>query len=395
MRYDFTTCVLRDNGHSVKWEEMKKKNPDVKKGVVPLSVADMEFVTAPEIVTGLQEYVVKEALGYTAAADTYFDAVRHWMQKRHDWTAEREWIVPAPGVVASLGIAINAFTQPGDGVIIMTPVYYPFYLVVQHTGRTLRENALVETDRGYEINFDDLEEKLRDPRNKMLLLCSPHNPVGRVWKKEELLRIGELCEAYGVVVVADEIHHDLIMPGYRHTVFSQVKDSFADFSVVCTAPSKTFNLAGLQTSNIIIKNKEMRERFEQAKHAAGMFELNALGYEACRIAYTQCGAWLDELIGVIDENRRLVEGFLQKNLPMVKATRLEGTYLQWLDLRQYDIAHMELERLMTQEAQLFFDEGYIFGKAGEGFERLNLACPKSVLEDALRRLLTVMGPLQK
>ena len=392
MKYDFTTCVLRDNGHSVKWEEMKQKNPDVQKGIVPLSVADMEFVTAPEIVHGLKEYIGKETLGYTQATDAYFDAVMLWMRKRHGWDVQKEWIVPAPGVVASLGIAVSALTNPGDGVIIMTPVYYPFYMVVKHTGRSLQENALRETDGGYEIDFDDLEKKLADPDNKMLILCSPHNPVGRVWKKEELLRVGELCEKYGAVVVADEIHHDLIMPGYRHTVFTQVKESFADFSVICTAPSKTFNLAGMQTSNIIIKNKEMREKFEKTKLATGIFELNALGYEACRIAYTQCGAWLDDLIHVIDENRRAVETFLKERLPKIRITRLEGTYLQWLDLRRYEIPHLELERLMVQDAQLFFDEGYIFGQAGQGFERFNLACPISVIESALKRLERALKP---
>ncbi|MEA5002282.1 MAG: MalY/PatB family protein [Christensenella sp.] len=391
MKYDFTTCVLRDTGHSVKWAEMKKKNPNVQKGIVPLSVADMEFVTAPEIVAGLQDYIKKEALGYTQATDAYFDAVMGWMKKRHGWDVEREWIVPAPGVVAALGIAVSALTQPGDGVIIMTPVYYPFYLVVRHTGRILQENALMETEQGYEIDFIDLEKKLSDPKNKMLILCSPHNPVGRVWTKEELQRIGELCQKHGVLVVVDEIHNDLIMPGYLHTVFSQVKESFADFSVICTAPSKTFNLAGMQASNILIKNKELREKFEKTKLAAGMFELNALGYEACRIAYTQCEAWLEELIGVIDENRRTVEDFLHKHFPEIRVTRLEGTYLQWLDLRQYGVPHTELERLMTQDAQLFFDEGYIFGKAGEGFERLNLACPRSVLQEALGRLEMVLN----
>ncbi len=390
MKYDFTTCVLRNGGHSVKWEEMKQKNPEVQKGIVPLSVADMEFVTAPEIVGGLQEYVGREALGYTQATDAYFSAVVSWMKKRHSWDIQKEWIVPAPGVVASLGIAVSALTQPGDGVVIMTPVYYPFYMVVKYTGRSLQENALKETGKGYEIDFDDLEKKLSDPNNKMLILCSPHNPVGRVWTRAELLRVGELCEKYGAVVVADEIHHDLVMPGYEHTVFTQAKETFADFSVICTAPSKTFNLAGMQTSNIIIKNKGMREKFEKAKLATGIFELNALGYEACRIAYTQCGAWLDELVHVIDENRGFVEAFLQENLPKIKAARLEGTYLQWLDLRGYGIPHLELERMMTQEAQLFFDEGYIFGKAGEGFERLNLACPKSVLKSALERLERVL-----
>lgn len=389
MKYDFETCMDKRDSGSVKWREMLEKQPDVPKGVVPLSVADMEFKTAPEIVAGLKEYLDTQALGYTGATDSYYDAVQGWMETRHNWHVEREWIVTTPGIVLALGLAVRAFTQPGEGVIIMTPVYYPFYMVVQRQGRKLAENVLQNREGRYEIDFGDLERKAKDPNNKMLLLCSPHNPAGRVWTKEELARIGEICAGNGVLVVADEIHNDLIMPGYCHTVFTQAGD-FAGNAVVCTAPSKTFNLAGMQASNIIIANEALRKRFREYKLMSGIMELGALSYRACELAYTRCGGWLDELLVVLDKNRRLTEEFAAQNLPDAKVTRLEGTYLQWVDLRAYGFSEKELEQKMIG-AHLFFDEGYIFGKTGAGFERINIACPPRVLEEALARLKTALG----
>lgn len=389
MKYDFETCMDKRGSGSVKWREMLEKQPDVPKGVVPLSVADMEFKTAPEIVAGLKEYLDTQALGYTGATDSYYDAVQGWMETRHNWHVEREWIVTTPGIVLALGLAVRAFTQPGEGVIIMTPVYYPFYMVVQRQGRKLAENVLQNREGRYEIDFGDLERKAKDPNNKMLLLCSPHNPAGRVWTKEELARIGEICAGNGVLVVADEIHNDLVMPGYSHTVFTQAGD-FAGNAVVCTAPSKTFNLAGMQASNIIIANEALRKRFREYKLMSGIMELGALSYRACELAYTRCGGWLDELLVVLDKNRRLTEEFAAQNLPDAKVTRLEGTYLQWVDLRAYGFSEKELEQKMVG-AHLFFDEGYIFGKTGAGFERINIACPPRVLEEALARLKTALG----
>ncbi|WP_066684645.1 MalY/PatB family protein [Christensenella intestinihominis] len=389
MKYDFETCMDKRGSGSVKWREMLEKQPDVPKGVVPLSVADMEFKTAPEIVAGLKEYLDTQALGYTGATDAYYDAVVGWMKTRHGFDVKREWIVTTPGIVLALGLAVRAFTQPGEGVIIMTPVYYPFYMVVQRQGRKLAENVLQNREGRYEIDFGDLERKAKDPNNKMLLLCSPHNPAGRVWTKEELARIGEICAGNGVLVVADEIHNDLVMPGYSHTVFTQAGD-FAGNAVVCTAPSKTFNLAGMQASNIIIANEALRKRFREYKLMSGIMELGALSYRACELAYTRCGGWLDELLVVLDKNRRLTEEFAAQNLPDAKVTRLEGTYLQWVDLRAYGFSEKELEQKMIG-AHLFFDEGYIFGKTGEGFERINIACPPRVLEEALARLKTALG----
>ncbi|MEA4853156.1 MAG: MalY/PatB family protein [Christensenella sp.] len=392
MKYDFEHYIARDQSGSVKWAEMHRKNPDVTDSIVPFSVADMEFRTAPEIITGLQKYLETAVLGYTEATDSYFDAVTEWMRRRHVWEVKKEWIVPTPGVVAALGVAVNAYTKPGDGVIIMTPVYYPFYLVIEKSGRTIVENPLRETDGHYEIDFDDLERKAAQQDSKMLILCSPHNPVGRVWTPGELARIGEICEKYALVPVIDEIHHDLIMPGYRHTVFPNACKSLAQQCVVCTAPSKTFNLAGMQTSNIVIPDENMRKKFIRVKQSAAMLELNVLGYRACEIAYRECETWLNELIAVLDQNRAMVEDFCARNLPGVRVTRLEGTYLQWLDFRSAELSEKKLEELMTQQAQVFFDEGYIFGSAGSGFERLNIACPKYILEAGLLRVQKAIKP---
>ncbi|MDL2236809.1 pyridoxal phosphate-dependent aminotransferase [Christensenellaceae bacterium OttesenSCG-928-K19] len=390
MKYDFETVRDRSNSGSAKWLEMKKKNPQVERGIVPFSVADMEFVTAPEIVCGLQDAVGGLALGYTEPTDAYFEAVCGWMRRRHGWEVRPEWIETSPGVVIGLGLCVNAFTQPGDGVIVMPPVYYPFFLVAQNNGRVLVQNELINRGGRYEIDFEDLESKVRNPQNKMLLLCSPHNPVGRVWTKDELRQVGELCEKHGVLVVADEIHSDLVMPGYRHTVFSTAKEGFGSNSVILTAPSKTFNLAGMQASNIIIQEEGLREKFHAEKMKIGLIELNVLAYEACKAAYNNSAAWLEELISVLYKNSKLVESFVAKNLPDITVTPLEGTYLQWLDMRRLEMTDAELENRMTQEAQLFFDEGYIFGKGGSGFERINIACPQKVLEQGLERLYQVL-----
>ncbi|MDY3751861.1 MalY/PatB family protein [Christensenella minuta] len=383
MKYDFETCIDKRNSGSVKWRDMLEKQPDVPEGVVPLSVADMEFKTAPEITAGLKEYIETQALGYTEATDTYYDAVAGWMKDRHGWDVKREWIVTTPGIVLALGLAVRAFTQPGEGVIIMTPVYYPFYMVVEKQGRKLAENELKNRAGRYEIDFDGLEKKAEDPNNRMLLLCSPHNPVGRVWTREELARVSEICARNGVLVVADEIHHDLIMPGYSHTVFTQAGDP--ENVIVCTAPSKTFNLAGMQVSNIIIPNEGLRRRFRNYKAESGLRELGALSYRACELAYTRCAGWLNGLLAVLDENRRLTERFAAQELGRAHVTQLEGTYLQWIDLRAYGLTGKELERKMLG-AHLFLDEGYIFGKTGAGFERINIACPSRVLEEALSRM---------
>jgi aminotransferase/cystathionine beta-lyase len=385
--YDFTTQIDRSGSGSDKWDSMRQINPALGKDIVPFSVADMEFKAAPEITRGLQDFLTDLILGYTGPTERYYNAVRLWMKDRHAWDIKDEWIVNTNGVVAGFFDAVKAFAAPGEGIIIMPPVYYPFFMAVERNNRRAVCNNLIIKNGRYEIDFDDLEEKARDPDNRVLLFCSPHNPVGRVWEIEELKKIGGICLRHGVTIVSDEIHFDLIMPGFTHTVFAALGEDFEQNMIVCTAPSKTFNLAGMRASNIIIPNKELRQKYlEEISHNMGGPMLNILSYRACEIAYTQCRGWLEELIPVLDGNRKLVEEFISRRIPKIKVFPLEGTYLQWWDCRELGMDYRELEKFMTGEAQLFLDEGYIFGENGRGYERINLACPAAVLEEALERL---------
>jgi putative C-S lyase len=391
--YDFTTRVDRSGSGSDKWDSMLQKNPALGKGIVPLSVADMEFKTVPEITAGLRDFLDGLILGYTGPTERYYDAVRLWMKSRHSWDIKDEWIVNTNGVVAGFFSAVKAFTAPGEGIIVMPPVYYPFFMAAERNGRRAVANNLIIRNGRYEIDFDDLEEKARDPGNRVLLFCSPHNPVGRVWEIEELKKVGDICLRHNVTIISDEIHFDLLMPGFTHTVFATLGEDYEQNMVVCTAPSKTFNLAGMRASNIIIPNKELRRKYlEELSHNMGGPSLNILGYRACEIAYTQCAGWLDELIAVLDHNRGLVEEFISQRIPAVKVFPLEGTYLQWWDCRGLGMDYKELEKFMVNDAQLFLDEGYIFGEGGQGYERINRACPAAVLEEALERLA---GALKK
>ncbi len=389
MKYDFSTTPRRNNCGSVKWNQMKQINPDLPDDIIPFSVADMDFLNPPEIIEGLRAYLTTAVLGYTQATDDYLMAVCNWMSKRHDWKIDKDWIIPTSGVVPALYLAVTCFTKPGDGVIIQTPVYYPFYSAISDANRSIAGNSLIYNNGLYSIDFEDFENKAKDPKNKVFILCNPHNPVGRVWTHDELARLGQICCENNVLIVSDDIHFDLIMPGFQHTVIAKISEEIANNTLVCTAPSKSFNLAGLQASNIIIPNKELREQFYKHYDANGNFVLNCMAYEGCKIAYTQCENWLDEAIAVIDSNRQYIEEYLSNNHPYIKVTRMEGTYLLWMDFRELGVDYKELE-IKMQNANLFFDEGYVFGDDGIGFERMNLACPRSELEKAMARLTPVI-----
>ncbi len=382
MKYDFETLVDRSHCGSGKWDGMRQKKPELSQGIVPLSVADMEFKNAPEIAQGLKEYMDGHILGYTSPTQEYLAAVCAWMEKRHNWHIEPEWICGTHGVVEALFFAVKAFCQPGDGVIVFTPVYYPFYMAIEGHQCQIKRCPLVYENNAYTMNFELLEELAQDPDNKMLILCSPHNPVGRVWTPQELKRVVDICRENHVRIISDEIHFDIIMPGFQHTVISNVAQP-GDDVIVCTAPSKTFNLAAMQTSNIVIPNEKDRARFREI---AGFGGPSALGLEACRVAYTQCEAWMEEMISVIDGNRQLAEDFIRERLPEIQVVPLQGTYLLWLDCRALGKGKEELEELMVQKAELFLDEGYMFGDEGIGFERVNLAAPRWVIQGALERL---------
>jgi len=389
-QYDFETVTARYGVGSLKWDEMAKY-PNIGKDVIPFSVADMELKNPPEVIDGLKEFLDNTVLGYANPTDEYKNSVKGWMLRRHSWNIETQWLKDAPGVITAFFTSVKAFTKVGEGVMLMTPVYYPMYAAISRNNRVLVENKLVMKDGRYEIDFDDFEKKAAHPNTKLLILCSPHNPVGRVWTREELTRIGRICQDNGVIVIADEIHNDIIMPGYTHTVFASICDEFAQNSITCTAPSKTFNLAGMQTANLIIPNRKLRDTYwTEVCTTEGNPKCNILGMEACRLAYDNCAGWLDQVIELIDNNRKIIIDFLAKEFPLVKVFTLEGTYLLWMDFNGLGIESRELARILKEEAYLFFDEGFIFGEQGEGFERWNLACPAKYIHAALERLKTAL-----
>lgn len=384
MNYDFTTLRPRIAVGSSKWGAMQKLRQGLPPEVIPLSVADMEFVNPPEIAEHLSHYLETMILGYTQPTDSYYAALSDWMARRHNWKIDREWVVPSPGVVPALCHMVQAYTEPGDKVIVFPPVYYPFYSAIRENGRQVLECPLLEKDGHYEMDFDRFAQVAEE--GKVLLFSSPHNPVGRVWSREELEKLSAICLEKGVLVLSDEIHFDLILGERHHTVFATLSEAAAQNCVICTAPSKTFNLAGLQTANIIIPNKKLREKLLAVRNRLGIHGCNMLGYQACETAYRECEGWLEQLLAVLRENRALVETYARAFLPGVKPVELEGTYLQWLDCRALGMDAKTLEKFMQEEALWFTDEGYIFGTGGEGFERINLACPTWVLRKALDRL---------
>lgn len=382
MKYDFETLVSRKGTGAAKWDVMYAAKSDVADGTVPFSIADMEFKNAPEIIDGLKEYLDKTVLGYTSPTDRYYDAVIAWQEKRHGYRPSKEHILTSPGVVPAFIRAAGALADKGDSVVFMTPAYPPFWQAGHQNGVGVVECPLIDLGGTYGVDFDLFASIAARPDVKVFILCNPHNPVGRVWSRDELTGVLDICLENGVYVIADEIHSDLILPGVTHTSVGTLDEKYSPITLICTAPSKTFNLAGMQTSNIIVKDPSLR-----AKLRAGGVEvgLTALGYEACRLAYTHCEVWLDELITVLDGNFRFMREYIEKNLPYLKLYRTEGTYLAWLDCRALGLSNEELERLHVKH-DLFLDEGYIFGKEGAGFERINVACPRRVLADALDRM---------
>ena len=386
MKYDFETLISRKNQGSYKWEQMYEWNPNVADDVVPLSVADMEIKTAPEIVEGLKNFLDNAILGYTGQYPDFINAVKNWCEKQYGYTFEKSWLINTPGVVNAFYGAVNAFTEKGDGVIIFKPVYYPFSMAINENERELINCPLIEKNGFYTIDFEKFDELSKNPKVKLLIFCNPHNPVGRVWTKEELTKVAEICLKNNVIIVSDEIHCDLIMPGHKFTSMMTIKNGIEDKLITCFAPSKTFNLAGLATSNIIVPNEELRKKYFATLSVMKNTQVNILGYKACEIAYNKCENWLKELIQVLDKNQKLVKNFFEEKFPKIKAPLIEGTYLMWLDFRALNLSNEDLEKFMHLEAEFFTDEGYIFGEEGNGFERVNLAAPTHVIEKALVRL---------
>ncbi|HEU0276791.1 MAG TPA: MalY/PatB family protein [Rhodanobacteraceae bacterium] len=389
--YDFTTLVDRTHLSAAKWAAMHDANPDLPPGIAPLSVADLDLNYPPELVAGLKAFVDDAIFGYTRPPAAFTEAVIEWMQRRHAWTIDPQWIVQSPGVVPACFNAVRAFTEPGDGVILQTPAYYPFYLAIERNQRRLVRNPLVLHEGRYGIDFDALRRAAADPHNKLLLFCSPHNPTGRVWTRDELQQVADIVLANDLILVSDEIHFDLVMPGHHHTVVSTLGPEIAQRTLVCTAPSKTFNLAGMQASNIVIGNPELRRRFVAGLQATGFIFLTTMAYKACELAYRLGAPWLDQLLQLIWHNRQHLKRVLAERLPGIGVFDLEGTYLQWLDFRALGKNADELKTINEQQALVFFDEGTLFGPEGAGFERMNLATPTAVVEGALARLVRCYG----
>lgn len=386
MTYDFDCVIDRRDTDSVKWGFLEAWDKGAE--TLPLWVADMDFQAPPCVREALRRAVDHGIFGYSAPRRDYFEAVSGWFARRFGWEPEEDWLVTTPGVVFAIAVAIQALTEPGDGVLVQTPVYYPFYNMIEENGRRVVRSPLRLRDGRYEIDFADLEAKLSDSNTKMLLLCSPHNPIGRVWTREELRRVGELCRAHGVLVVSDEIHCDFAFPEHPHTMLLQACPEIADRAVLCTAPSKSFNLAGLQASNIFIPDPALRQRYQAVLSRNGYFSLNTLALTACAAAYRDGADWLDQCRAYLRGNLDRLREFLDRRLPTVRLIEPEGTYFAWLDCRALGLRGEALDRRML-DCGLWLDGGGMFGPEGEGFQRLVLACPRATLDQALERLATV------
>lgn len=393
--YDFDTLFTRHNIGASKWRKMQTDGrQDFAPDIFPFSIADMEFKTAPEILDALHREADFGIFGYMKPTDRYYDAVCSWLQRRHQYLAKPEWIVQTPGVVYALFQIVQAFSSPGEGVIVQTPVYYPFYRAIESHRRQVIRNPLQIVNGRYEMDLEDLARKAADPNTRLMILCSPHNPVGRVWKASELLAVAKICLENKVLLISDEIHFDIVFPQFRHTVLAGLDPEIAENSIICTSPSKTFNLAGLSTSNLIIPNDELRKTFSQAVALSGLNSTNHFGTMACQAAYESGEAWYFSLMDYLAGNLRRFLAFMQDSLPDLTVYPTEGTYLSWFDARPLGLGHLELERYFRAR-DIFFDEGYLFGEDGAGFERINLALPRAALEAGLKRLKSAVDELRE
>lgn len=381
MKYDFDQVIPRRGTDSYKWDSAG--SPDV----LPMWVADMDFRTAPAIVDALRRRVEHGIFGYTRVPDSYYEAVTGWFARRHGWAIDRGWMLYTSGVVPAISAVIKALTRPGDKVLVQTPVYNCFFSSIRNNGCGMVASPLVPVGNTYVMDYDDLEQKLSDPQVKVMLLCNPHNPVGRVWKREELVRLGDMCIRHGVTVVSDEIHCELVFPGHRYTPFASISEKFLQHSVTCLSPSKAFNIAGLQIANIVCIDAALRAKIDRAINDNEVCDVNPFGVIATQAAYNEGEEWLDQLIGYLHANYLYMQDFCSENLPQFPLTTLEGTYLVWMDCRTLDLPSEELERRLVAEAGLWLNAGTMYGTEGEGFMRWNIACPRTTLAEGLKRFL--------
>lgn len=391
-QYDFDAVVDRKNTNSLKFDfAVERGKPS---DVLPLWVADMDFPAPKPVLEALHRSVEHGIFGYSEVKSEYYEAVSQWFSQRFRWNPNAEWLVKTPGVVFTLAMAVRALTQPGDAVLIQPPVYYPFFSVIRDNDRMVVENTLSYRDGRYSIDFEDFERKIVERQVKLFILCSPHNPVGRVWTLEELRQIGKICRKYDVYVVADEIHCDFAFEEHPHHVFLEANPELAEQAIVCTAPSKTFNLAGLQISNIWIPNGKIRGAFLKEIDRTGYSQLNSLGLVACQAAYTSGGEWLEQCRKYLRENLDYLRSFLANHIPEIRMVEPDGTYFAWLDCSDFGLSRGQLNDLIANRAKLWLDAGHIFGGNGGQFQRVVLACPRATLEQALRQLETAVKSLR-
>jgi cystathionine beta-lyase len=396
MRKLIDEVIDRRGTNSLKWEFIQHEEDPLRwehtdrffgeDRMLPMWVADMDFRCPEPVVEALVARAQNGIYGYTWPTDTFYQSVVGWMARRHRWEIAPHWICITPGVVPALNMLVRTFISPGDKVLIQPPVYYPFYSAVENNGGEVVTNPLVYEGGRYYMDYVDLAEKVKDPGVKMAILCSPHNPVGRVWTKDELLHFGDICIKNNVLVVSDEIHGDLVYKGHRFTPFAKISHEFAQHSIVCTAPSKTFNLAGLLTSSIVIPNDDLRARFEQTLQSNGLVLASSFGVVALQAAYDHGEEWLEQVLTYLQANLKYLKAYVSRHVPQIRVVEPEATYLVWLDCRRLGLDRLALERLMREEARVYLDEGSIFGPEGEGFERINIACPRSILAEGLDRI---------
>lgn len=385
---NFDEIIERKGTDCLKYDfAVKRGKPE---DVLPFWVADMDFRTTSYVEDALIERAKHGIFGYSESQEDYFHAIAGWMHRRHHWDVEPDWLIKTPGVVFALAMAVKAFTEAGDCVLIQQPVYYPFSEVIQDNGRVVVSNDLyLGTDNRYHMDLEDFEQKIVEHHVKLFLLCNPHNPSGRVFTREELTGMGEICLKHGVTVVCDEIHNDFVFQG-EHTVFASIKKEYADISVTCTSPSKTFNLASMLISNIFIPNEKLRQRFRHEVNAAGISQLSVLGLVATQAAYEHGDEWYEKMMAYVKSNIGYARNYVEEYLPGVKMINGEGTYLVWLDFRGTGIETEELDRRIIYDAKLWLDSGKIFGKTGEGFQRINVAAPRKTITECFERIRKIL-----
>ena len=381
MVYDFDTIVPRRQTNSYKWDSAADER------VLPMWVADMDFRTAPEIVEALQRRVAHDIFGYTHVPDAYYEAVQDWFERRHGWQITRESILYTTGVVPALSALIKALTMPGERVLVQTPVYNCFFSSIRNNGCEVATSPLKRVGDTYEMDFEDLEKKAADERTRVMLLCNPHNPVGRAWREEELRRLGEICLRHHVFVISDEIHGELVLPGYHYTPFASLGEAFARHSATCVSPSKAFNLAGLQIANIIVEDEVVRYRTDRAINIHETCDVNPFGVEALIAAYRYGAPWLEALNAYLAENYQFMKAYVEEKLPLFPLVRLEATYLVWMDCHVCGLSSDELETRLLQQEKLWLNAGSMYGEVDGCFLRWNIACPRQVLREGLERFV--------